>query len=96
MQEFDQDDWLAQRLRILRPGWRGRLRLLPPEEAKGQGYSEMIGTIVEEPAFDDDEADVEDPTITLCANHRAGHFVPIAGEPRFNIRVSRITAIEPM
>lgn len=96
MHDFDEGDWLAQRLRVLRPGWRGRLLLRAPEEAKRQDHEELIGTVVDEPAFDNDESNADDPTITVCANHRAGRFVALADEPRYSIRVSRIAGMESM
>ena len=99
MREFDQGDWLAQRIRILKPGWRGRLRVLAPEEAETDGYEELIGTVIDEESFDNDVNDEnapDDPIITICANYREGHFVPLSGEPRFAVRISRIDDMETM
>jgi hypothetical protein len=96
MRDFDQDDWLAQRIRALKPGWRGRLRVLAPEEAKSKVGEDFIGTIVDEPLFDDDENEADDATVTMCANYRAGHFVDSSGEPHFTVRISHITEIEAM
>lgn len=95
--EFDDGDWLAQRLDTLRPGWRGRLRL-KAEEAHSDALSEIIGTVVEEPLLERDPVDdsVIDATVTLCANYRNERFTTTLGEPTLAIRASRIAGIEAM
>lgn len=98
MSTFDEDDWLARRIDTLRPGWRGRLLLQAPEEAKSGEHEEVIGTVVDEPAIDRgaDDDDVIDAAITLCANYRDGRFVPVTGEPRFSIRISQVVEMDAM
>lgn len=95
---FDQDNRAAQRLDSLRPGWRGRLRLLAPEEARTSAPESIIGTIVDAMKIDrgPGSEDASDPFVTICANYRRGRFVSPEGEPRFTLRVSQIIAIEPM
>lgn len=94
MDRFDEDDSLTQRLDMLKPRWRGRLRLLAPEEARTRTGDSIIGTIVDDVVIDSDE--VVDALITVCANFRRGHFVPVDGEPHFTVRASQIIAMEPM
>lgn len=91
-----EDDWLAQRINVLRPGWRGRLYLLPPEEAKGYGHEELIGTVVDTASLEPDDDAVEDPCVTVCANYQAGHFIALSEAPRFSVPVSRIAEMEAM
>ncbi|HSE12083.1 MAG TPA: hypothetical protein VLB69_05570 [Rudaea sp.] len=98
MTAFDQHDWLAQRLDVLKPGWRGRLRLLAPEEARTSAPESLIGTIVDEaiPQHGPDGARMIDAVIIVCANYRRGRFVPLCGEPNFCLHASQIIAMEPM
>lgn len=98
MTAFDQDDWLERRLAVLKPGWRGRLRLLAPEEARTSASESLIGTIVDEaiPQRGPDGARMIDAVIIVCANYRGGRFVPVRGEPNFSLRASQIIAMEPM
>ena len=96
MRNDDQDDWLEQRINVLRPGWRGRLRLLPPEETKGYGHEDLIGTIVDAETLDADESAIDDPYVTMCTNYRSGHFVALSEAPRCMVRVSRVSEMEAM
>ena len=95
---FEYDDWLAERLAMLKPGWRGRLRLLAPEEVRTSASESLIGTIVDEaiPQRGPDGARMIDAVIIVCANYRRGRFVPVRGEPNFSLRASQIIAMEPM
>jgi hypothetical protein len=95
---YDESDWLTQRLDALRPGWRGRLHLSVPEELHAGAASEVIGTVVEEPAMERDPADdgITDAFVTFCPNYRDGRFLPTLDEPTIAIRASRITDIEAM
>ena len=83
---------------MLKPGWRGRLRLLAPEEARTGAAESLIGTIVDEavPQRGPDGARMIDAVIVVCANYRRGRFVPVRGEPNFSLRASQIIAMEPM
>jgi hypothetical protein len=98
MDKFDEDGWLSPRLDMLKPGWRGRLRLLAPEEARTSTSDSIIGTIVGDVVVDRDVGsdDVIDAVITVCANFRRGRFVPVDSEPHFTVRASQIIAMEPM
>lgn len=99
MPKFDQDDWLVTRISTLRPGWRGRLLVQAPEEAKTDACEEVFATVVEEPTLERDAANdggVVDATITLCANYRNGRFMALADEPRFSIRASRVVEMQAL
>jgi len=95
---FDQADWLAQRVNALKPGWRGRLRLRAPEEARTSAPESIVGTVADEATPDRHTATgvIVDAIITVCANYRAGRFVPMQAEPNFSVRASQIIAMEPM
>lgn len=93
---YDQDDWFAQRIQTLTPGWRGRVRLAP-EDADSGASEDIFGTVISEAAFDRDEDDsVVDATVTLCANYQGGKFLPLAGQPEVPVRISQIVDIEPI
>jgi|SRR5690348_7384949 len=98
MQAHDEDDWLAQRLDAMRPGWRGRMRIRVADEFDSGMVEDVIGTIVGEPSLEsgDDEAGVADATATLCANYRDGRFLPVAGQPCVAVRASQIVDMQPM
>lgn len=99
MHNYDEGDWLAQRLDALRPGWRGRVSLRVTDESGAGAVEELIGTIIGEPSLDpataDDDA-VIDATATLCFNYHNGRFGPVAGEPCMVVRASRITDMQAM
>lgn len=93
---YDQDDWLARRIRALTPGWRGRVRLAP-DDADSGASADIVGTVIGEAAFDRDEDDsVVDATVTLCANYQGGKFLPLAGQPQVAVRISDIVDMEPI
>jgi hypothetical protein len=95
---LDQDGWLAQRINALKPGWRGRLRLRAPEEVRTSAPESIVGTVVDEATPDRDAGTgvIVDAIFRVCANYRAGRFVPMQREPNFSIRASQIIAIDPM
>ena len=96
--EHDEGEWLTQTLDTLRPGWRGRLHVKAPDEIHSGDVSEIIGTVVDEPAVERDpegEA-VTDAYVMVCVNYREGRFLPTAGEARVAIQASRIVGAEAM
>lgn len=98
MRPFDEEDWLALRVGTLRPGWRGRLSLRPPEENESGALSDVTGTVIAEPAFEHDPADdgVVDATIAFCVNFRDGSFVPLDEQPRLTVRLSDVAEMQAM
>jgi len=94
--EYDEGDWFAHRIGMLKPGWRGRVRLAPDELDSGAS-EEIIGTVIEEASLDRDGDDaVVDATVTLCTNYEGGRFLPLTGQPQVSVRISQIIDIEPI
>jgi hypothetical protein len=96
--EHDDGEWLAQTLDALRPGWRGRLQVKVPDEMHTGEVSEIIGTVVDEPAIERDPEgeSAGDAFVMVCANYHDGRFMPTAGEPRVAVRASHIVGVETM
>jgi hypothetical protein len=96
--EHDEGEWLTQTLDTLRPGWRGRLHVKAPDEIHSGDVSEIIGTVVDEPAVerDADGESVTDAYVTVCVNFRNGRFLPTEGEECVAIQASRIVGAEAM
>ena len=94
----DRDDWLAQRLELLKPGWRGRLRVKLPEETESAASRELAGTVLEasELDADPDEAQVADATLRFCANYRNGTFLDARGLPSIDVRMSDVVDAVPL
>ena len=94
----DRDDWLAQRLEVLKPGWRGRLRVRLPEETESGATTELVGTVLDAPQLDSepDQALAEDATLTFCTNYRAGRFVSPRGQPSIDVRMSDVVDVVPL
>ncbi len=93
------DDWLAQRLETLRPGWRGRLLLTVPEEVSFEhAHDELVGTVEGDPQLerDTDSGELLDAEITFCTNWRDGAFVPMAGETRVTVCLSQVEDMQPL
>lgn len=98
MKPHDRDDWLAQRLELLKPGWRGRLRVKLPEESESSASRELVGTVLEAPELDaePDEAQVADATLKFCANYANGRFLDARGLPSVDVRMSDVVDAVPL
>jgi hypothetical protein len=94
----NRDDWLAQRLELLKPGWRGRLRVKLPEETESSASRELVGTVLEASELDaePDEALVADAMLRFCANYRDGRFVDARGLPSVDVRMSDVVDAVPL
>lgn len=99
MNSFQQADWSERCAESLKPGWRGRLRVAAPDEAENPGHLDtIVGTVVdaEAPELDPDTDLPVDALIRVCSNHVDGQFLPTAGRPCMNVRLSQVVAMQAL
>lgn len=98
MRTVQEDDWYARQMNVLRPGWRGRLRIRESEEDASGTSRDVFGTVVEQaPVGSDPDGEPGDDTvITLRANYHDGRFIETGDEPRFSVYLSQVLDMQPM